>query len=439
MTHRIARTRPACAVLAGLVLLAGCGSTSAVADGPSVAPAGQTRNATLDWNSIVAPTVKPADAPRPPASSFVVLAVVHLAVYDAVMAIRGTHRPYAGQIQAPAGANLDAAIAAAAHRAARARVAPSQHAYLDGQYRTYLDAIPDGPAEEDGIGVGTAAADAVLAKRGEDGLNRTVEYVCSASPVPTGEFEPDGGCGTPTVDAQLGRVAPFTFSDPSRFRPAGPIAVASPEWAAEFAEVARFGGAVGTERTAAQTDTAHFWAEHAYVHWNRALVGLAKARGLDAEQSARLFAMALTAAADSAVAGFEAKYHFRVARPRTAIPGAADDANPTTSADAAWKPLLSVNHPEYPSAHGFVSAALTDAVAAFLGTREFGWALETSRDAVPALVEPRREFAHLDALLADISNARIWGGLHYRHSMRDGIELGRRVAAHVLESQFGPR
>ena len=158
----------------------------------------------------------------------------------------------------------------------------------------------------------------------------------------------------------------------------------------------------------------------------------------DALNTARLFALAHVSVADAIIVGFEAKYAFTVWRPRTAIPRADEDDNPATDADPTWKPLLLVNHPEYPSGHGFWSTALLEAVASFFGTRQVTWTLTTSKAAVPALVQTERTYTNLNKLAREIANARIWGGLHWRTSINHGELIGRRVAAHVEKGFFTP-
>ncbi|MGQ0632126.1 MAG: vanadium-dependent haloperoxidase [Sporichthyaceae bacterium] len=441
----------ALATLPALILtLAACASSgeatiqkaAATPTTPTATPAVQAiatdHNVVTNWAAIVQPAIHSATAPRSPASAEVLATIVHLAVYDAVVAIKGGYSPYAAAIEAPGGANLDAAVATAAYRAARGRVAPTQLRYLDEQYGAYLAAIPDGAAKTDGVVVGDAAAAGILAKRAGDGYDNTVAYLCSAAVLPVGEFEPGGGCGTEPIDARIAQVTPFTFSDPAQFRPDGPDVFTSDRWARDFEEVKAYGGMTSSVRTAEQSDLVHFWSEHAYVHWNRNLIALATARDLDSADTARLFAMAHTAAADAVVAGFEAKYSYRSWRPRTAIPRAAEDGNPQTSPDPTWTPLLSVDHPEYPSGHAFFSTALTDAVAAFFGTREVAWTLATNKAAVPQLVAPERTYPNLDALMKDVTDARVWAGLHYRNSMHEGATLGRQVANHVLAGYFRP-
>jgi hypothetical protein len=444
--------RRACAGIFLAPLLAACVDAGAPADARPEAPArrnsSQIRkgseqvvaapNVVTDWAGVVQLAINNPSAPRPPASSEVLHAMIMLAMYDAAMAIEGGYEPFAAAIQAPAGADVRAAAATAAYRTARARVLASQFAYLDAQYAAYLTSIPDGQAKNDGIAVGEGAAAAMIALRSSDGFDNVVQYQCSTVPAAVGEFEPNAGCGTQPVDAKLATVKPFTFADPSRFRPSGPDPLTSRSYAEDFNEVRDYGRANSAVRTAKQTDVAYFWSENAYVQWNRNLIGLAIGSGLSVAETARFFAMVHTSVADASIAGFDAKYFFRAWRPRTAIPQAGSDGNPDTEADPTWVPLLTVNHPEYPSAHGFWSTALTDAVASFFGTNKVTWTIKTSRAAVPQLVDDERTYDDLNALTREIDDARVWAGLHWRHSMRHGDQIGRKVSSYVVKNFFRP-
>jgi hypothetical protein len=366
-----------------------------------------------------------------------------LAMYDAVVAIEGGSEPYGPAIHAWRGADVNAAVATAAYVTARARVAASQFAYLDEQYAAFLAGIPHGLRKLDGIRVGRKAAAAILELRAKDGFDNVVLYQCSAIPPPPGEFEPNTGCPTqPTdpqpVDAKVAQIEPYTFRDPSRFRPKGPSPLTSRKYTRDFIEVRDYGRSDSAIRTSEQTDIAYFWSENAYVHWNRNLINLAVSSSLSLPETARLFAMAYTTGADALIAGFEAKYFFTWWRPRTAIPRADTDGNPDTDGDPTWTPLLQVNHPEYPSAHGFLSTAVTDAVGAFLGTNRVTWTIVTSQTAVPQVVQTERTYHDLDDIMREIDNARVWAGLHWRYSMLDGDQIGRRVARHVVRNFFRP-
>src|SRR6266403_806873 len=399
---------------------------------------GLAQNVITDWASIVQPAINNASAPRPPASSEVLHATIQLAVYNAAMAILGGYQSYGSPITAPHGADVRAAVATAAYRTARVRVASTQVAYLDSQYQTYLTTIPGGQAKDSGIQVGEAAAAALLLLRANDGFSNVVLYNCSSTPPPPGEFEPNGGCGTQPVDAKLAQVTPFTLVDPSCFRPGGPNPLTSENYTEDFIETRDFGRADSTVRTPEQTDIAYFWSEHAYTQWNRNLINLAITYQLSVRETARFFALVHTASADSLIVGFNAKYFYRAWRPRTASPGADTDGNPDTDPDPSWNPLLTVNHPEYPSAHAFWTSALTEIVAKYFGTRSLLWTMTADKTAVPQLVQTQRTYRNLRAILRESGNARIWAGLHWRHSIHDGDEIGHAVAEHVFENYFRP-
>jgi hypothetical protein len=410
---------------------------------PSVsASANTTGNVVTEWAVIVQQSIHNANAPRSAGTSQILHTMAMLAVYDAVVAVEGGFEPYALTLTAQ-GADVRAAVATAAYRTVRPRIAASQVASLDQKYVAYLAAIADGPAKTAGIVVGEQAAATMLTLRADDGFGNVVLYECRAIPPAPGEFEPDTGC--PTVpsapqpaDVKVGWVMPFTLTDASRYRPDGPDPLTSSAYAEDFTETRDYGRRDSTVRSAEQTDIAYFWAEHPYVHWNRNLVGLAISSGLTTRETARFFAMVHTAAADAVIAGFEAKYFYSAWRPRTAIPGADTDGNPDTDADATWKPLLSVNHPEYPSGHGFWSSAVLEAVAAFFGKNKVTWTIMTSKAAVPALVQTERTYDHVNTLMREIADARVWAGLHWRHSLQHGAQIGRRVAAHVTKHYFQP-
>src|SRR5687768_10354258 len=150
------------------------------------------QNVVTDWAAIVQP---PLNTPaKTPAVQNILRAMVHIAVYDAVVAIEGGYEPFAAGISAPAGSDVRAAAATAAYLTARARVAAPQIPVLDAAFNTYMTAIPDGQARSDGIHVGQQAAAALLALRANDGMSNVVLYACSSNPAQPGEFEPDLGC-----------------------------------------------------------------------------------------------------------------------------------------------------------------------------------------------------------------------------------------------------
>jgi len=295
---------------------------------------------------------------------------------------------------------------------------------------TYLASIPAGASRDAGVKVGEQAAAAVIAERANDGFNTGVPYECSSVPPAVGEFEPNGGCGTQPIGTNVSQMTPFALKDRTQFQPNGPPPFRSNVYTRDFAETRDFGRSDSAFRTAEQTDIAYFW-QLVATHTN--LINLAISQGLNVVDSARFFGMVYTSMADGAIAGFATKYQYRFWRPRIAIPRAAEDGNPDTDPDPTWTALISVNHPEYPSAHSFISTAMADAIAKILGTSKVTWTLTAGPN--PLLVKTQRTYYDLNVMLDEIFNARVWAGLHWRNSEFEGAALGRKVADYI-EADF---
>jgi hypothetical protein len=418
------RRRRLARVLLPVLALAVVGSTAATAPAraerrPATAVGG---NPVLDWSLIAESAIAVG---RPPASSEVLAAIVQLAVYDTVIAIEGGARPYAAHPTVTRPVSTMAAVATAAHHVLAARVAGQAHV-VDARYRDDLAAILDGPAKVNGVDLGGRVARVVLARRAGDGFDRPVPYV-QPTPGP-GVFEPVAS--TPPVDVSLAQVRPLTFRDPARFRPNGPPRLPSRAYARDLREVKRLGRADSAIRTPAQTEVARFWSENTFIQWGRNLRTLAATRRLTTRDSARLLAMAHTAAADAVIGCFDAKYHHLFWRPVHAIARADTDGNPATHPDRTWTALLTVNHPEYPSAHGCWTTALTRALGVFFGTDRIPLTADST------VTGTSRGYGRLSQVVSEVRLARIAGGLHYRHSMLDGERLGRRIAGHVTRHSF---
>ena len=374
------------------------------------------------WSSVAEGAI---GAGRPPASSSVLGGIVHGAIYDAVAAIEGHLEPFATGVTAPKGASADAAVAQAARDVLVARV-PGQAAAVQTAYDTYMASLPDGPAKDAGKAVGVAAAAGMLAMRTGDHFDDVVPYV-QPTPGP-GVFEPIAA--TPPVDVKLGRVVPFTYDSQSQYRPHAPIDLTKKRYARDVAELQLLGSANSTTRSPAQTETVRFFTEQTFVQYSRALRGFVNARGLDLRESARLLGYVHVATADTMIACWDAKYHYNRWRPNHAIQRADTDGNPLTSPDPAWLPLVTGNHPEYPSGHGCFTAAVTEALRTYFGTKHVDLTLTST------VTGTTRTYENLNHLVADVENARVWGGLHYRTTMTESARHFQRIAHDVGRQAF---
>jgi hypothetical protein len=370
-----------------------------------------------------------------PGEAAVYMGIVHVAIYDAVVAIEGGYRPYLPTLAAPADTSEAAAIATAAYdtlTGLQPQLGASQ-AILDFDYAGYLAAIPDGQPKQDGIAVGGHAAQAVLATRANDGRGCTTSVVDLGLPaLAPGVWQPGAGA---VLGLCLPGMRPLAMTSQSQFRPAGPNSLSSQAYADDFNQVQELGRIDSASRTAGQTNEARFWTDHDLRQWNDGLLRLAATR-LDTLQTARMLAMAHVAGGDAMIACFDAKYHYWFWRPFQAIPQAAADGNPSTIADPSWLPLgATPNFPEYPSAHACHSTAVVTALDAFFGTDKVTLTLNSR---APLVTARTRTYSRLHDVVRDVDWARVLVGFHFRNSDLQGTALGRAVGRYVVQHDFQP-
>ena len=446
--HTINKTRRGrhawCSAL--LIVLAVC-----VLAVPASASAAQSpTSATLrDWNLYATNALgNPPTAPvmpgvgQAPHVSVLHVGMVQGAVYDAVNAIDGGHRPY---LVAPAADRSDSKAAAAATAAhdvlvglevGGAPMLPQPvRDWLDAAYAESLAAVPDGPAKTGGIAVGEAAADAMLAARANDGRFDPFTVVEGTDPGEWRKTPPNFG-GDP--GAWVGNVRPFVVPDVEMLRTDGPNPLTSAAYAEDYNEVKEVGSLTSTTRTADQTAAAIFWQDSGPAIWNRVFRALAKSEELNGVDSARLLAATNLAGADGSIGCWNDKYYWSFWRPITAIREAGSDGNPATEADPAWlplfdpsvpvsgPPLVTPGFPDHPAGHGCISGAFVHALKAFFGTDRVEFTAESNKCA-PAPCPPR-SFHRFSGALKEIIDARVWSGIHFRTADVQGAVLGKKVA-----------
>jgi hypothetical protein len=357
----------------------------------------------------------------PPLRTPITLALVHVAMFDAVSAIAGSPRPHASVPPAAGPASAYAAAVEAGYRILLAEFA-SQQAALQNRYDALIAAEAHSIARQNGIAIGANAAASLLASRANDGRNATIAYTPGSGSgvwVPT----PPGFLAVNT--AALARVTPFTMDSPAQFRPAGPPPLGSKKWAADYNEVKTLGVKDGSTRTAEQTATAMFWEPLAGTVWIPTIRRIAREQALDLESSARYHAAAFAAFADGLIACWDAKFHFNTWRPVTAIRQGEDDGNASTDADPAWEPLaVTPNFPEYPSGHTCVTAAVAHTIEDVF---RHGIAIP-ARNVVSG---EERVYRRAEDIVDDVIEARMLLGLHFRAGDEDGAEIGRRIARQI--------
>lgn len=401
------------------------------------------------------------------------LAIVHAAIYEALNSVDQGHEPYIALIpvQPHEHVDLDAAVAAAAHRAL-VDLYPRQAQTLDASYQSHLQKIPAGSGKEAGLRVGEAAAAQILAARENDGSKKSYAHVPSDQP---GKHRPDPL--NPEQDflgAKWGAVKPFVLAASWQFRADPPPGIDSPAYAAAFNEVKMMGGDgvhTPTARSAEQTEIGLFWAYDGTKQLgtpNRLYNQIARVIALQRENSivenARFFALVNLAIADAGIGAWESKYHYDVWRPIVGIreadagtgPTGAGDGNPLTAGDAQWTPLgspmsnmtmtnFTPPFPSYPSGHSTFGTAFFRVVEQYYGTDEIAFTftsdemngVTTDNRGVVRPLSPRT-FANLRDAARENSDSRVYLGVHWRFDQDAGMTMGNRIGEYVFEHALRP-
>jgi PAP2 superfamily len=385
-------------------------------------------DAITDWNTRAGNLIIESRMGTPPANR--VMALVQTAAYEAANAVTKRFPASALKLEAAPGASADAAVAAA-HCATLAKLLPASHSgtALDAVCKPALAALPEGAAKVAGIAVGEKAAAAVLAARADDGASVAETYRPQTAP---GAYVVTA---TPAVP-QWPQRKPWLMASASQFRPGPPPALSSEAWARNYNEVKALGAKVSAQRTAEQTEIAHFWEFSLPSIYFGVVRSVAEAPGRELTQNARLYAAVAQAADDAMIAIFDAKYQYNFWRPSTAIRNGDQDGNDATQRDAGWTPFIETPaHPEYPSAHSILASAIGTVVQAEVGKGPMP-VLSTSS---PTAKNAVRRWTKVEDFIAEVAVARIYEGVHYRISTEVGTTMGRKIGELAAARYLAPQ
>ena len=384
----------------------------------------------LDWNAIAVNTAV-ANKQNPFAQARYA-AIVQLAVFEAVNSITHKYQPYLGTITAPADASPDAAAIEAAYQVLIAYF-PASQATLYTDYLNSMSPIPDGPAKTDGIATGDAAASAMMLLRANDGSSPAL-FDTPGPPVP-GDWQATVSC--PIVNGvavgigfQWQKVTPFGISSASDFLLDPPPALTSNEYAKAYNEVMTVGSLNSTQRPQDRANVALFYAAASPTQvFNQAAKQVAMAQGRSLSDNARALALINMAMSDSLVASFLNKHTYNFWRPETAIHGGNMDGNPNTVGDPNWAPFITTPcFPSYPSNHGSAGNGAAEVMRRIYG--DDGVSITLTNPAVPTIV---LQYTSFKQITDDISDARVYGGIHFRTDQVAGEHLGRAVGKTVYK------
>ncbi|MFD9893264.1 vanadium-dependent haloperoxidase [Amycolatopsis sp. NPDC059027] len=413
------------------LLVAGGATAAALALGggaPAVAAGSGQGGADLvaAWNRTLlrilrTPGAQPATVH--PTRSF---AMLHTAVHDAVVAAGRAGRPALLAVDAPRSASPVAAAAQAAHDVLTG-LYPAFAGALDAQLATDLATVPDGRAKTSGVLTGQRIARLIAARRANDGSG-AIPPVLPPGTEP-GRYRPTPPAFAPAVFTHWAAVTPFVLDRADRFRPGPYPPLTSAAYAEAVNEVARLGQDTSTARTADQTVQARFWAAPIWNYWNEIAQSVVLGAPSGLPTAARVFAELNLAFADAVIAFYDAKYHYRIWRPITAIRLADTDGNPATIGDPNWTSLgVTPADPAYPGAHSVIAQA-----GAEILRHEYGPCRDVTvtSEVLPGTV---RAFGSFQDISDEAGTSRLFAGVHTRLDHNTGRRLGHDVAHAVLDA-----
>ena len=402
----------------------------------------QPANEVLHWSRVVTDAL--AAASTDPLTESRALAIVQVAVHDALNAVERRYEPYLYEGRAEPGAAPAAAIAAAARdvlvEVIPAWGKPEQRekalGIVDSAYASALAKVPDGQPKDHGIAIGKATAKAILTARKADGSGAPSQYTAGTAPgqwrphpnpIPANPPIPDPALAPgnwPAMLPQWAQVTPFTMATPWQFRLPGPPRLASAEYARDYEEVRRVGGKNSTTRTAEQSEIARYWYEGSPQGWSRVARVVATQRRLDRWENARLLALVNAAIADGFIAGADTRYLYNFWRPVTAIRAGDTDGNDATVADVAWETYLNTPPlPDYPSTHSVAGGAASAVLIGFFRSDKIAFTMTSG----PPFSGITRSFSSFSQAAQENADSRVYAGIHFRSACQDGIKLGQQI------------
>ena len=424
----------------------------------------ESSDTVLAWNNLFNELLVADEVNQNPGYASRAMAMLNLAIYDAVTIANGDPNDTFYQYDSEALANNRVSAEYAASQAAYTVLSalyPDQQDMIDRFLQSRMDSMPRANAAAS-LALGTEIGNQILANRANDGADAVVDYTYGEG---VGSFQADPlNPEVPVWGPGWGEVDPFVVSSAESFAPETTPALDSAEYAASYNEVLELGSVDSTVRTADQTEAGIFWAYDRVglgtplSLFNDALAAIAVQQGNTLEENAALFAQASVAMADAAIVAWHTKFDEEFWRPVTAIHAGDSDGNELTVGDPEWTALgapdggddivgFTPQFPTYISGHATFGGALFGAIQQFYGTDDIAFELESQELAIlldnPELQaaygldldDATRSFESLSEAMAENGRSRVYLGIHFDFDDLVGQEVGQAVAETVA-SEF---
>ena len=385
----------------------------------------------LDWNAFAAQVIAADNGYVNPLPATRALAMMHLAMHDAVNAVAPRYATYAIHAR-DEGADPAIAAAQAAHDVLLASY-PGQKAVLETFLKQQLTEAGVSANVAKGIALGKRAAAEVITARAHDNSGGEEAYKEGKAP---GEYRFVPGFDFVNMP-HWRNVKPFALTSPAQFRvKLSPPDLASPEYASAYEEVKRKGARVSDVRSRDESHYAAFWYELSDIGWNRIARVVSREHPQDLWTTAHTFALLNAALADSYIAGWDSKMHYNFWRPVSAIRLAAQDRNRATAPDTGWESFLTTPPlQDYPSTHSVLGSAASVALAYAFGRDDVPFTF-ASMSADP--LNPVRSFHSFSQAARENAESRVMAGIHFRFAIETGLALGQDIGRYTVTTFLQP-
>ncbi|MEB3260384.1 MAG: phosphatase PAP2 family protein [Cyanobacteriota bacterium] len=421
----------------------------------------------LVWTSCALNAIKSAGSNGkpgvPPTTGTRLMAMLSTAMLDTLAAFTQQVDPYRIDVNAPTGANRNAALAGAAHRIL-SRELPGEAALIQDQFNRSLQSLQGSSASiQAGLAFGADVADQIRALRANDGSSNDAPYT-PPDGLPGYVWMPatSGPTANVALGANWGSVTPWVISGTEAFRSDG--LQCRPDvnlelYAEQLNEVRLYGGLANTAQTTLlrspeQTEIALFWAYdrpdtfRPYGQLLDIAMDVAAQEETCLTTNAQLIASLSLAMADSVICAWKEKYTVVQPRPWDLITGSFSDTDGSalTVRDTAWRTLLSsingIESPPFPdflSGHSTMGGSFASVMSHFFGddvtfsatSQELPGIVRTFDGTTDANGVARNSF--YEAGMED-AISRIYGGVHVREACLDSFSVGLNVGAAVVQT-----
>jgi len=389
----------------------------------------------LRWNQIAVQTATATN----PFNQARVGAIVQLAVFEAVNAVTKDYEPYLNPpTVAPPGTSAEAAAIIAAHNVL-VTFFPATSAALDLARDLDLAAVPNGSAKTNGIAVGAAAANAMIALRAADGSSPLTTIIPTSTNA--GDYQLTTGCAA-AIFYNWQNVTPFGIADISDFLLDPPPSLASNRVAKDYFEVNLVGSATSTARPLDRTEVVRLYAATSpSFALSAATRQISTAKRTSLSGNARALALLQMGINDALIASYMNKYHYNRWRPETGIRNGASDGNDKTDGNPGFTTFIPTPcFPSYPSNHASGTNGGLEVMRRLFGAAGFDITISNNVPALGSLPATviTKHYTQLNEIADDVDDARVYGGIHWRYDQDAGNVLGRAVATEIVKTRLRP-